>query len=142
MVKYNSYVERGNLLLPHGLLFPISSKQSFIHTIPQTGQYKLWPLLHQLWSTGWNEKQLKDQVSNLLYHELILISSKESLTCIISKTGYFVVLEEFIVELLYALSQRPKSTNQMSTLRWFDPALQAAQTSVLPTEPNLTMTFN
>ena len=29
--------ERGNLLPPHGLLFPISSKGSFICTISQTG---------------------------------------------------------------------------------------------------------
>ena len=28
---------RGNLLLPHGLLFPISSKRSFMCTIPQRG---------------------------------------------------------------------------------------------------------
>ena len=28
--------ERGNLLLPHGLLFPINSKGSFICTIPHT----------------------------------------------------------------------------------------------------------
>ena len=37
MVKDHSYGERGNLLLPHGLLFPINSKGSFICTIPQTG---------------------------------------------------------------------------------------------------------
>ena len=37
MVKNHSDRERGNLLLPHGLLFPISSKSSFICTIPQTG---------------------------------------------------------------------------------------------------------
>ena len=37
MVKDHSDSERGNLLLPHGLLFPISSKGSFICTIPQTG---------------------------------------------------------------------------------------------------------
>ena len=37
MVKYHSDNERGNLLLPHGLLFPINSKGSFICTIPQTG---------------------------------------------------------------------------------------------------------
>ena len=37
MVKNYSDSERGNLLLPHGLLFPISSKGSFICTIPQTG---------------------------------------------------------------------------------------------------------
>ena len=36
MVKYHSDSKRGNLL-PHGLLFPISSKGSFICTIPQIG---------------------------------------------------------------------------------------------------------
>ena len=37
MVKDHSDSERGNLLLPHGLLFPINSKGSFICIIPQTG---------------------------------------------------------------------------------------------------------
>ena len=37
MVKNHSDSERGNPLLPHGLLFPINSKGSFICTIPQTG---------------------------------------------------------------------------------------------------------
>ena len=37
MVKDHSDSEKGNLLPPHGLLFPISSKGSFICTIPQTG---------------------------------------------------------------------------------------------------------
>ena len=37
MVKDHSDSERGNLLLPHGLLFPINSKGSFICTISQTG---------------------------------------------------------------------------------------------------------
>ena len=36
MVKDHSDSERGNLLPPHRLLFPISSKGSFICTIPQT----------------------------------------------------------------------------------------------------------
>ena len=36
MVKDHSNSERGNPLPPHGLLFPISSKGSFICTIPQT----------------------------------------------------------------------------------------------------------
>ena len=36
MVKDHSHSERGNLL-PHRLLFPISSKGSFICIIPQTG---------------------------------------------------------------------------------------------------------
>ena len=52
MVKDHSDSEGGNPLPPHGLLFPINRKGSFICTITQTGQ----PLLHQSWSTGWNEK--------------------------------------------------------------------------------------
>ena len=35
MVKDHSESEKGNPLLPHGLLFPISSKGSFICTIPE-----------------------------------------------------------------------------------------------------------
>ena len=37
MVKDHSDRDIGNLLLPHGLLFSINSKDSFICTIPQTG---------------------------------------------------------------------------------------------------------
>ena len=37
MVNDHSDSERGNPLPPHGLLFPINSKGSFICTIPQTG---------------------------------------------------------------------------------------------------------
>ena len=37
MVKDHSDSKRGNLLPPHGLLFPISSKGSFICIIPHTG---------------------------------------------------------------------------------------------------------
>ena len=37
MVKDHTDSERGNPLLTHGLLFPISSKGSFICIIPQTG---------------------------------------------------------------------------------------------------------
>ena len=37
MVKDHSDSEKGNPLPPHGLLFPSSSKGSFICTIPQTG---------------------------------------------------------------------------------------------------------
>ena len=37
MVKDQSDSERGNPLPSHGLLFPISSKGSFICIIPQTG---------------------------------------------------------------------------------------------------------
>ena len=58
MVKDHSDSEKGNPLPPHRLLFPINSKGSFICTIPQTGQHIPRSLLHQSWSTGWNEKQL------------------------------------------------------------------------------------
>ena len=37
MVKDHSDSERENLLPPHSLLFPISSKGSFICTVPQAG---------------------------------------------------------------------------------------------------------
>ena len=37
MVKDHSDSERGNPLPPHGLLFPINSKGSFICNIPHTG---------------------------------------------------------------------------------------------------------
>ena len=37
MEKDHSDSERGNPLPPHGLLFPINSKDCFICTIPQTG---------------------------------------------------------------------------------------------------------
>ena len=44
---------RGNLLLPHRLLFPISSERSFIHTFPQTRQRIPQPLTDQLWTIGY-----------------------------------------------------------------------------------------
>ena len=37
MVKNHTDSRRGNPLLPHGLLYPINSKGSFICIIPQTG---------------------------------------------------------------------------------------------------------
>ena len=37
MAKDHSDSEKGNLQPPHGLLFPIISKGSFIYIIPQTG---------------------------------------------------------------------------------------------------------
>ena len=46
MVKDHSESERGNPLPPHGLLFLINSKGSFICIIPQIGLHIPWPLLH------------------------------------------------------------------------------------------------
>ena len=56
MVKDHFDSEKGNPLPPHRLLFPINSKGSFICTIKQTGQHIPQPLLHQSWSTGWNDR--------------------------------------------------------------------------------------
>ena len=56
MVNDHSDSERGNPLRPHGLLFPITIKGSFICPIPQTGYHIPQPLLHQSCITGWNEK--------------------------------------------------------------------------------------
>ena len=52
MVNDHSDSERGNPLPPHRLLFPISSKGSFICTIPDRITHIPQPLVHQSWSTG------------------------------------------------------------------------------------------
>ena len=74
MVNDHSDSKRENLLLPlHGLLFLISSKGYFICTIPQTGKHMPRPLIHQSWSTGWNESSSIDiaymHVSKILRSE-------------------------------------------------------------------------
>ena len=66
MVKNHYDSEKGNPLLPHRLVFLINSKGSFIFTIPQTGLHIPQLLLHQSWSTGWNEKQLDPRDLNRL----------------------------------------------------------------------------
>ena len=59
----HTYGERGNPQPPlHGLLFPISSNGPFISTIPHTGYHIPRSLLHQSWSTGWNEKHVLKQI--------------------------------------------------------------------------------
>ena len=76
MVQNYSDNERGYPLLPlHELLCPISSKVFFICTIPDRIAQ---PLLHQLWRTGWNEKQLygstmKDRSNDPSHHEEMLL---------------------------------------------------------------------
>ena len=63
MVKDHSDNERGNPLLPHGLLFTIGSNGYFIGIIPQTGWHIPRPLLHQSWSTGWNCYLRNEQIT-------------------------------------------------------------------------------
>ena len=78
MVKDHSDNERGNPLSPHGLHLPISRKGSFICTIPKTRYHIPRPLLHLLWSAGWNEKYLnvstmKDRSDDQSHHERSLV---------------------------------------------------------------------
>ena len=61
MVNNQLDCEMGNPLPPRGLLLPISSKGSFICTIPHTAEHIPRPLLNQSWSTGWNEQKLHMQ---------------------------------------------------------------------------------
>ena len=63
MVKDHSDSERGNPLPPHGLLFPISSKGSFICTIPQTGKHIPRPLLHQAGTRNSINKEFSDYIN-------------------------------------------------------------------------------
>ena len=60
IVKYHTDNERGNPLPAQGLLFLIDSKGSFICTIPQTRLHIPRPLLHQSWSTGWNDMSMDE----------------------------------------------------------------------------------
>ena len=48
MASDHSDSERGNPLPPHGLLFSIDSKGSFICTIPQTYNFKLMKFLFKV----------------------------------------------------------------------------------------------
>ena len=83
MVKIHSDGKRGNLIHSlRGLLFPISSKGSFICTIPQTGQYIPFPLLHQLWSTGLGPSRGVD----LMIHHIM-----SRLSYFISKILYYLM---------------------------------------------------
>ena len=61
MVKDHTDSERRNTLPPHGLLFPISSKGSFICIIPQTGQHIPQPLLHIV-VEHWVEREIAQWV--------------------------------------------------------------------------------
>ena len=56
MVKDHLDNERGNPLPPYGLLFSICSKGFFYASSHRQDKHIPWPLLHQSWSTNWNEK--------------------------------------------------------------------------------------
>ena len=63
---------KGNPLPPHRLLLSISSKGSFICTIPQT-EYIPRPLLHQSWSTGWNDGVNESHIKFILNKSVAVI---------------------------------------------------------------------
>ena len=79
MVKDHSDCERGNAMLPHGLLFAISSKGPFICTIPQTGEHIPWPLLHQSWSTGWIDVRMRMSLSESMGYKPKIIFRRMNL---------------------------------------------------------------
>ena len=78
MVKDHSDSERGNLLPPHGLLFPINSKGSFICTIPHRVAHTtafITPVVED-----WLEREIaqwvhptKDRSDDPSYHERTLL---------------------------------------------------------------------
>ena len=75
MVKDHSNSERGNPLPPHGLLFVINSKGSFICTIPQTGFAFVTPVMEH-----WLEREIaqwvhpmKDRSDDPSHHERTLL---------------------------------------------------------------------
>ena len=86
VVNDHSDSERGNPLRPHKLLFPISSKGSFICIIPQEGYYMPRPLLHQSWGTGWNEKYLNGSTMKDRSEDPSLHERKGNQICLHTKT--------------------------------------------------------
>ena len=79
MVKDHSDSERGILLLTHGLLFPISSKGSFICTIPDRIAHTM--TFVTLVVEHWLERQIaqwvhpmKDRSDDPSYHERMLLT--------------------------------------------------------------------
>ena len=78
MVKDSSDNEGGNLLASfHEPLLSTGSKGSVIYTIPKIEEYIPWPLLHQLWRTGWNKKKINGSIKidlseNPVHHEKML----------------------------------------------------------------------
>ena len=87
MVKDHSESEKGNPLPPHRLLFPISSKGSFICTVLQTRQHiprQLYGITHMVKdhsdSGRWNPL-------SQLYWRFLPLSSKGSFICTVPQTG-------------------------------------------------------
>ena len=110
MVKDHSDSERGNLLLPlHGLFFFISSKGSFICTIPQTGEHIRWPLLHQSWSTGWNEKKLngstmRDRSNNPLHHKRTIYQGVTSRSPLLVTWLFVINILTLLIQNVFSVS--------------------------------------
>ena len=69
MVKNNSDCKIGNLLPPHGLLLPISSKGSFICTIPDFVK----PVMEHWLKLEFNGSTMKDWSDDPTYHERTLL---------------------------------------------------------------------
>ena len=89
----------GQTLPPHGLLFPISSKCSFICIVPLTGSTH-----HGVCYTSRGElagTRNSRMGQTLLPHGLLFpISSKCSFTCIVPQTGHTTAFATPVVEVL------------------------------------------
>ena len=87
MVKDHTDSERGNPLPPHGILFPISSKGSFICTIPHRITHTtafVTPVVEH-----WLEREIaqwvhtmKDRSDDPLHHERTLLPLVYVLSCL------------------------------------------------------------
>ena len=69
MVKNHSQSERGNPLPPHGLLFPIGCKGSFITITPHTTAFVKPIVLHCLEQEIVNGFSMKDRSHDPSHHE-------------------------------------------------------------------------
>ena len=69
MVTDQSDSETGNVLLPHRLLFLISTKGSFICTIPQTGLHIPQPFFPSVSEQWLNGSSIKDRSDDPLHND-------------------------------------------------------------------------
>ena len=101
MIKYHTDSERGNLLPPHGLLFPINSKGSFICTIcriayttafftPVVEHWLEWEITQWVHPT-------KDRSDNPSHHPLNMSLSSYVISIIVSSWRYG--LDKYITSL-------------------------------------------
>ena len=117
MVKDHSDSEREKLLLPHGLLFLISSKGSFICIIPQTGYWALAGMRNSSMGPPWRiDPTTHHTMSECSYHRATSRSEKTN-----KKQNTESVLRMFLVNDIQMLLEKANNiwfVNVYSLLRW------------------------